>query len=78
MLSSEVMTEPATASQSSASISSWRAASKLSWIGQMIASLCWIVSVFAYGVTSVGDGMQLVAASAWFIANVAALYESPT
>lgn len=65
MLSDEAITKPP-----------WRAALKLSWLGQMVASGAWIVSVFAYGVSSVGDGLQLVAASAWLIANLAALRES--
>ena len=43
------------------------------WLGQTIASLSWIVSVFVYGITSPGDWLQLLAASAWFIANLAQL-----
>lgn len=46
---------------------------RVEWLGQTIASLCWIVSVFCYGISSVGDVLQLCAASAWFIANLAAL-----
>lgn len=47
------------------------------WVGQTLASLCWIISVFVYesdvGLWSTGDWLQLVAASCWFVANVAAL-----
>ena len=46
---------------------------RIEWLGQMIASLAWIVSVFTYGISSVGDGLQLLAASSWFVANLAAL-----
>ena len=28
------------------------------WIGQTLASLCWIISVFVYGLTSTGDWLQ--------------------
>jgi len=42
------------------------------WLGQTIASLCWIASVLAYGITSTGDWLQLLAASSWLMANVAA------
>lgn len=45
----------------------------IEWLGQTVASLCWIASVFAYGLEDVGDYLQLGAASAWFIANMAAL-----
>lgn len=47
---------------------------RIEWIGQTFASLCWIVSVFAYGISSLGDQLQLAAASFWLIANIAALY----
>ena len=46
---------------------------RVEWLGQMAASLCWIASVLAYGITSAGDWLQLCAASAWFIANIASL-----
>jgi hypothetical protein len=29
--------------------------------------------VMAYGISSIGDGLQLAAASAWLIANIASL-----
>ena len=41
------------------------------WLGQTIASLCWIISVFAYEITSTGDWLQLTAASSWMISNIA-------
>lgn len=47
---------------------------RLDWLGQAIASLCWIGSVMAYGISSVGDGLQLAAASAWLVANLAAIF----
>ena len=75
MLSGELLSDPDLNSKHLHSTTSWRAALRPSWLGQMIASVCWIVSVFAYGVSSVGDAMQLVAALAWMIANLAALWE---
>jgi len=44
---------------------------RIAWLGQTAASLCWIASVIAYGVTSAGDYFQLFAASAWLLANIA-------
>lgn len=76
MLSPDVISEVNVNPMSSSATTRWRAALQLSWLGQMVASVCWIVSVFAYGVSSVGDMMQLLAASAWAIANLAALRES--
>ena len=46
---------------------------KVEWLGQMIASICWMVSVPVYGISSTGDWLQLAAATAWFVANVASL-----
>ena len=46
------------------------------WFGQTIASICWIYSVFLYGITSSGDWLQLVAGIAWLIANISSLYRS--
>lgn len=43
------------------------------WLGQMVASMCWIRSVFVYGISSTGDWLQLAAAASWAVANVAAL-----
>ena len=48
----------------------------VAWAGQTVASLCWIGSVFAYGLTEVGDYLQLAAASAWFIANLFAAFST--
>ena len=41
------------------------------WLGQTLASLCWIGSVFVYGITSSGEWLQLGAASSWLLANIA-------
>ena len=46
------------------------------WIGQTIASICWIVSVFLYGITSSGDWLQLMAGLSWLFANISALYKA--
>ena len=45
---------------------------RIEWLGQTGASVCWIASVFAYGISSSGDYLQLTAASAWLIANITA------
>ncbi len=45
----------------------------IEWLGQTVASLCWIASVFFYGLEGIGDYLQLGAASAWLLANVASL-----
>lgn len=44
---------------------------RIEWLGQTAASLCWIASVFVYGIGSAGDYLQLSAATAWLLANVA-------
>ena len=49
----------------------------IEWLGQTVASLCWIASVFAYGLEDIGDYLQLGAASAWFIANMAVFLSAP-
>ena len=46
---------------------------KIDWLGQTLASTFWMASIFAYGITSLGDYLQLAAASAWLIANIAIL-----
>ena len=53
---------------------------KFEWIGQTLASLCWIISVFVYGYAngdtldlSTGDWLQLAAASSWMISNIASV-----
>ena len=43
------------------------------WIGQTLASLCWVISVFAYGISSTGDWLQLMAASSWMLSNIASI-----
>ena len=43
------------------------------WIGQTLASLCWIISVFVYGISSTGDWFQLMAASSWLLSNLASV-----
>ena len=45
---------------------------RMEWLGQTVASVCWIVSVLTYGISSSGDWLQLLAASSWLLANVAA------
>lgn len=76
MLISEASSDLGSVSELPCSKPSWREAVTLSWTGQTVASLCWIISVFAYGISSAGDVLQLAAASAWLIANVAAVRES--
>ena len=44
------------------------------WLGQTVASLCWILSVFAYGISTTGDWLQLFAASSWMISNIATIF----
>ncbi len=44
---------------------------RVEWLGQTIASLCWIISVFVYEISGPGDVLQLCAASAWLMANIA-------
>ena len=46
---------------------------KVDWLGQTLASLAWVVSVFSYGISEVGDWLQRVAACSWFLANIAAV-----
>ena len=53
--------------------SRWSRALRVEWLGQTAASLCWIASVFTYGISSSGDWLQLLAASAWLLANIAAI-----
>ena len=43
------------------------------WIGQTIASICWITSVFVYANWGIGDWLQLFAASSWLFSNIAAI-----
>ena len=47
---------------------------RIEWIGQTLASLFWIVSVFAYGgPEGLGDWLQLMAASSWMLPNIASI-----
>ena len=48
---------------------------KVEWVGQTAASLCWICSMYFYGLDSYGDWLQLAAGLAWFIANIASMNE---
>lgn len=48
-------------------------ARSIGWVGQTVASVCWIGSMLAYGIESGGDWLQLCAASAWLLANIATL-----
>ena len=43
------------------------------WLGQTVASVCWICSVLVYRIQSPGDWLQLCAASAWLLAKLAAV-----
>ena len=45
----------------------------IAWLGQTAASVCWISSMLTYGISSSGDWLQLFAASAWLLANIAAI-----
>ena len=44
---------------------------RIEWLGQTAASVFWIGSVLAYGISSSGDWLQLFASSSWLLANVA-------
>ncbi len=44
------------------------------WLAQTIASMCWILSVFAYGISTTGDWLQLLAASSWMVSNIAGIF----
>ncbi|MEM9456432.1 MAG: hypothetical protein AAGF11_19785 [Myxococcota bacterium] len=46
---------------------------RIEWLGQTAASLLWLGSVLTSGVNSSGDWLQLFAASAWLLANIAAV-----
>ena len=47
----------------------------IEWIGQTLASLFWIISVFVYqsdiSLLGTGDWLQLAAASSWMLSNLA-------
>ena len=42
----------------------------IEWLGQTTASVCWIGSMLTDGIRSGGDWLQLLAASAWLLANI--------
>ena len=44
---------------------------RVEWLGQTVASVCWIASVLTCGISSSGDWLQFVAASSWLLANIA-------
>ncbi|MEM6545817.1 MAG: hypothetical protein AAF680_12985 [Pseudomonadota bacterium] len=46
------------------------------WLGQTTASLAWIASVLVVGIGGAGDWLQLLAASSWFLSNLAAAANS--
>ncbi len=46
---------------------------RVEWLGQTAASVCWIASMLTYGIRSSGDWLQLFAASAWLLANIATI-----
>jgi len=50
----------------------------IEWLGQMAASLFWIVSVLSYGISSTGDWLQMCAACSWLIANIASIVKAET
>ena len=43
------------------------------WLGQTVASICWIISVFSYGISTTGDWLQLLAASSWMLSNISSI-----
>ena len=45
----------------------------VAWLGQTAASVCWIGSMLTDGISSDGDWLQLCAASAWLLANIAVI-----
>lgn len=46
---------------------------RIEWLGQTFACLFWIGSVLVTGVNTLGDWLQIFAASCWLIANIATL-----
>ena len=45
----------------------------IEWLGQTLASLCWIISVFVYEIEGPGDWLQLGAASFWMVSNLSTI-----
>ena len=55
-------------------LTNWRSkVTQPEWLGQTLASLCWVISMFVYGLSSTGDYLQLFAALFWLFANIASL-----
>ena len=50
----------------------------IKWLGQTAASVCWIGSTLTNGIASSGDWLQLFAASAWLLANIATIVTAET
>jgi len=50
----------------------------IDWLGQTTASICWIFSMLIYGIGSAGDWLQLIAASAWLLANLFVIVKPQT
>ena len=50
----------------------------IKWLGQTTASVCWIGSLMTSGIGSTGDWLQLSAASAWLLANIATIVTADT
>jgi len=48
-------------------------ASRVEWLGQMAASVLWMTGMLVSGLSSTGDYLQISAAGAWFVSNIAAL-----
>ena len=48
----------------------------IAWLGQTAASVCWIGSMLTYGIRSSGDWLQLFAAPAWLLDNIAVIATS--
>ena len=71
----EAVAPPAAAKDAAQPRPAWvRTATSIEWIGQMLASIFWTVSViFFYGISSGGDVVQLLAALSWFVANIGTL-----
>ena len=68
------MTSESDTAVSSTKKQSWQSkAMSVEWLGQTIASICWINSVFLYGISSSGDWFQLLAGFSWLVANISSL-----
>jgi len=45
------------------------------WLCQIVASTSWIASVFVYGSFTLGDYLQLIAASSWTVSNIISFFK---